>query len=96
MRFPATLVLWLGREFYRGKSGITGSDQVLTLDRGDKFGDFGYKSKIPENAIIFSISLLGEEIYGMYWMIPCDGTTSQTRVYKRSQLKGGISLDCEE
>nr|GBN85027.1 hypothetical protein AVEN_83343-1 [Araneus ventricosus] len=31
-------------------------------DPGDKFGDLGDKSKIPENAILFSISLLGEEI----------------------------------
>ncbi|GBM62086.1 hypothetical protein AVEN_221772-1 [Araneus ventricosus] len=52
----------------------------------------GDKSKIPENAIIFSISLLGEEIYRMYWMIPCDLTTSRTKIYKRRQLKGGKTL----
>ncbi|GBN08150.1 hypothetical protein AVEN_1024-1 [Araneus ventricosus] len=47
-RFPAMLVLWLGREFYRGHSG--------TPDLGDK-------SMSPENASLFSISLLGKEIY---------------------------------
>ncbi|GBN39696.1 hypothetical protein AVEN_91597-1 [Araneus ventricosus] len=54
-RFPASLVLWLGREFYRGKFGMTGLGQAWTPDLGDK-------SKIPENEIIFSISLLGPEI----------------------------------
>ncbi|GBN57919.1 hypothetical protein AVEN_49239-1 [Araneus ventricosus] len=87
--FPAMIILWLGREFCRGKYGMIGSGQDWTPDLGDK-------SKIPENAIIFSISLLGEEIYRMYWMIPCDVTTSRTRVYKRRQLKGGTSSECEE
>ncbi|GBO35876.1 hypothetical protein AVEN_155832-1 [Araneus ventricosus] len=50
--------------------------QGWTPDLGDHFGD---KSEIPENAIIFSISPLGEEIYRMYWMIPCYVTTSLTR-----------------
>ncbi|GBO18749.1 hypothetical protein AVEN_251104-1 [Araneus ventricosus] len=68
--------------------------QGWTPDLVDHFDD---KSEIPENAIIFSISPLGEEIYRMYWMIPCDVTTSLTRVYKRRQLKGGTSsLECEE
>ncbi|GBO38787.1 hypothetical protein AVEN_26610-1 [Araneus ventricosus] len=68
---------------------MTGSGQASTPDLGDHFGDFGNKSKIPENAIIFSISLLREEIYRMYWMIPCDVTTSRSRAYKRRrQLKG--------
>ncbi|GBM02243.1 hypothetical protein AVEN_108798-1 [Araneus ventricosus] len=72
-RFPAMLVLWLGREFYRDKYGITSSSQAWTPDLGtkvgDKFGDlgnkFGYlgeKSIIPENATLFSISLLGKKI----------------------------------
>ncbi|GBM01236.1 hypothetical protein AVEN_174352-1 [Araneus ventricosus] len=55
------LVLWSGREFYRGKYLMTVSSQAWTPDLGDKFGDLGYKSKIPENTILFSISLLGEE-----------------------------------
>ncbi|GBM97390.1 hypothetical protein AVEN_105100-1 [Araneus ventricosus] len=50
------------REFYRDKHGMTGSGQAWTPDLGDKSGDFGDKSKIPETAIIFSLSLLGEEI----------------------------------
>ncbi|GBM44919.1 hypothetical protein AVEN_94521-1 [Araneus ventricosus] len=65
-RFPAMLVLWLGREFYSGKYGMTAMPGLLTLATilaiGDKFGDLGDKSKIPEHTIIFSISLLGEEI----------------------------------
>ncbi|GBM54452.1 hypothetical protein AVEN_150608-1 [Araneus ventricosus] len=62
-------------------------------DFGDKFGYLGDKSKIPENSIVFSITLLGEEINRMYWMIPCDVTTSRTMVYKRWQLKGASSLE---
>ncbi|GBN68805.1 hypothetical protein AVEN_247110-1 [Araneus ventricosus] len=62
-RLPAMLVLWLGREFYRGKYRITDSSQVWTPDFGDKLGDhFGDKSMIPENATLFSISLLGKKI----------------------------------
>ncbi|GBN21128.1 hypothetical protein AVEN_249966-1 [Araneus ventricosus] len=38
-RFPAILVLWLGREFYRGKYEMTDSSQVWTPDFGDKLGD---------------------------------------------------------
>ncbi|GBO18894.1 hypothetical protein AVEN_201618-1 [Araneus ventricosus] len=62
-RFPTVLVLWLGREFYRGKYGMTGSSEAWTPDLGDRFGDLGDNSKIPENASLFSISLLGEEIF---------------------------------
>ncbi|GBO30713.1 hypothetical protein AVEN_160688-1 [Araneus ventricosus] len=69
-RFRATLVLWLGREFYRGKCGLSGSSEAWTpyfsdkLDDhfGDKFYDLGDKSKIRENANLSSISQLGEEI----------------------------------
>ncbi|GBN44086.1 hypothetical protein AVEN_213666-1 [Araneus ventricosus] len=98
MSLPGNVLL-LGREFYRGKYGMTGSGQAWTSDindeLGDHFGYFGDKSKIPENAIIFSISPLGQEIYRMYWMIPCDVTTSRTRVYKRRQLNGLTSSECE-
>ncbi|GBM50769.1 hypothetical protein AVEN_35665-1 [Araneus ventricosus] len=52
---------------------------------GDKFGDVGDKSRFPENGIIFSISLLGEE----NCIIPCDVTTSRARAYKRRPSKGG-------
>ncbi|GBN06454.1 hypothetical protein AVEN_214284-1 [Araneus ventricosus] len=84
-RFSASLVLWLGRGFYRGDYGTTGS-----LDLGDELLDHVVdKSKIPENAIIFSLSLLEEEIYRMYWMLPCDFTTRRTRRTKRRQPKGG-------
>ncbi|GBM86240.1 hypothetical protein AVEN_51764-1 [Araneus ventricosus] len=37
-RFPATLVLWLGREFYRDKYGMTSSSHVWSPDLGDKLG----------------------------------------------------------
>ncbi|GBM76122.1 hypothetical protein AVEN_205236-1 [Araneus ventricosus] len=39
------LVLWLGREFYRGKYGMPRSGQNWTPDLGDKFGDFDYSRK---------------------------------------------------
>ncbi|GBM15285.1 hypothetical protein AVEN_144066-1 [Araneus ventricosus] len=65
----------------------------MTLTTCDKFGDFGDKSKIPENAIIFSIPLLGEEICRMYWIIPLDVTTNRVRVYKWSRLNGGLTLE---
>ncbi|GBN99689.1 hypothetical protein AVEN_224649-1 [Araneus ventricosus] len=54
-RFPAMLVLWLGREFHRGKYGMTGSSQAWTFDPGDEMWDL-------KNAGIFSISLLEAEI----------------------------------
>ncbi|GBM10303.1 hypothetical protein AVEN_50017-1 [Araneus ventricosus] len=58
-RFPAMLVLWLGREFYRGKYGMTGNSQAWAPDLGDEFGDEMWDLK---NAGIFSISLLGAAI----------------------------------
>ncbi|GBM90299.1 hypothetical protein AVEN_31521-1 [Araneus ventricosus] len=38
-RFPAMLVLWLGREFYKVKHGLTGSGCSGIPDLGDHFGD---------------------------------------------------------
>ncbi|GBM94108.1 hypothetical protein AVEN_237383-1 [Araneus ventricosus] len=58
-RFPAMLVLWFGREFYRVKYGVTGSSQAWTPDLGHHLGDKIWDLK---GARIFSISLLGEEI----------------------------------
>ncbi|GBO22771.1 hypothetical protein AVEN_247914-1, partial [Araneus ventricosus] len=58
-RFPAILILWMGREFYRGKNGMTGSSQAWTSGLGDKFGDEIWDLK---GAGISSISLLGEEM----------------------------------
>ncbi|GBN25720.1 hypothetical protein AVEN_259455-1 [Araneus ventricosus] len=66
-RFPAMVLsalqvqqlLWLGREFYRGKYEMTDSSHVWTPDLGDKFGDEIWDLK---GAGIFSISLLAEEI----------------------------------
>ncbi|GBN05642.1 hypothetical protein AVEN_190026-1 [Araneus ventricosus] len=54
--------LIVGEEFYRGKNGVTDSSESWTPDIGDKLGyHFGDKSKIPENAITFSIFLLRAE-----------------------------------
>ncbi|GBM63751.1 hypothetical protein AVEN_275776-1 [Araneus ventricosus] len=61
-RFPAMSVLWLGREFYRGKYEMTDSSQVSTLDFRDKLGYFGDEIWDLKGAGIFSISLLGEKI----------------------------------
>ncbi|GBO37475.1 hypothetical protein AVEN_141894-1 [Araneus ventricosus] len=65
-RFPAMGVLWLGREFYRGKYETTESSHVWTPDLGDhlgdKFGYFGDEIWDLKGAGIFSISLLAEEI----------------------------------
>ncbi|GBM52242.1 hypothetical protein AVEN_31059-1 [Araneus ventricosus] len=71
---PALLVLCLGREFYRvsiwdGQYWTPDIGELL-CDKfcdlgdhfGDKFGDLGDKSMIPENATLFSISLLGKKI----------------------------------
>ncbi|GBO12292.1 hypothetical protein AVEN_176232-1 [Araneus ventricosus] len=56
----------LGREFYRGKYGMTGNSHVwspvLGDHLGDKFGDFGDEIWDLKGAGIFSISLLAEEI----------------------------------
>ncbi|GBO40976.1 hypothetical protein AVEN_116339-1 [Araneus ventricosus] len=79
-RFPAILFLWLGRDFYRGGYGMTGSSHAWTPDLGykhgyhfgDKFGNLGDKSMIPENATLFSISLLGKKIRSN--MIPENAT----------------------
>ncbi|GBM62634.1 hypothetical protein AVEN_54325-1 [Araneus ventricosus] len=58
-------VLWIAREFYRGKYGITRSSKAWTPDLGDhlghKFGNFGDEIWDFIGAGIFSISLLGEE-----------------------------------
>ncbi|GBO33513.1 hypothetical protein AVEN_31712-1 [Araneus ventricosus] len=54
-RFPAMLVLWLGRKFYRGKNGMTGSSQAWTPDLCVKLGDFGHEIWDLTGAGIFSI-----------------------------------------
>ncbi|GBN30548.1 hypothetical protein AVEN_221712-1 [Araneus ventricosus] len=61
-RFPAMRVLRLGREFYRGKYGMTDSSRVWSPDLGDKLGDFGDEIWDLSGAGIFSITPLGEEI----------------------------------
>ncbi|GBN05317.1 hypothetical protein AVEN_138260-1 [Araneus ventricosus] len=60
---------------------MTGSGQDWIPDLGDKLGDIGVKSNIPENAITFSLSLLGAEIQ----MILCD-ITAYLGEYKRAVL----------
>ncbi|GBN27335.1 hypothetical protein AVEN_21558-1 [Araneus ventricosus] len=67
---------------------MTGSGQAWIPDLGDEhdahFGDFDDKSKIRENAIIFSTSLLGAKIQ-FFQMIPCD-VTACWRDYKKTVL----------
>ncbi|GBM80121.1 hypothetical protein AVEN_186363-1 [Araneus ventricosus] len=60
---------------------MTGSGQACIPDLVDHFGD---KLKIPENAIIFSISLLGADIQ-IFQMTPCDVTACRGD-YKRTVL----------
>ncbi|GBN20307.1 hypothetical protein AVEN_83400-1 [Araneus ventricosus] len=62
-RFPAMGVLWLGREFYRGKYEMTDSSPVWTPDLCDHLGDFGDEIWDLKGAGIFSISLLGEKMH---------------------------------
>ncbi|GBM92581.1 hypothetical protein AVEN_39895-1 [Araneus ventricosus] len=59
------LVSWLGREFYKLKHGLTGSELPNLGDElgehlGDTFGDLGDKWMIPENATL--LVLLGKGI----------------------------------
>ncbi|GBM89227.1 hypothetical protein AVEN_136367-1 [Araneus ventricosus] len=61
-RFPAMSVLWLGREFYRSKYGMTGSGQAWTPDLVDELGYFGDEMWDLRNAGIFSVSLLRTDI----------------------------------
>ncbi|GBN27158.1 hypothetical protein AVEN_217089-1 [Araneus ventricosus] len=75
-RFPSMLVLWFGRQFYRGMYGNSGGKEPSTPDLGDKlddhfgdkFGDFGDEMWDPKSTGIFLISLLGPEI----WIYPDD------------------------
>ncbi|GBN92583.1 hypothetical protein AVEN_44244-1 [Araneus ventricosus] len=52
-------------------------DNDLGDELGNKFGEFGDKMKDLKNAGIFSISLLGAEIYRIYQLILCDFTSCQ-------------------
>ncbi|GBN76563.1 hypothetical protein AVEN_158758-1 [Araneus ventricosus] len=45
-RFPAIWVLWLGREFHRGKFEMTDSSPVWTPDLGDHLGDLVQSSHL--------------------------------------------------
>ncbi|GBM62852.1 hypothetical protein AVEN_35156-1 [Araneus ventricosus] len=58
-RFPATLVLWLGTQFYRSLYGNAGRMEPLTPDLSSKLGDEMWDLK---SSGIFLISLLGAEI----------------------------------
>ncbi|GBM20683.1 hypothetical protein AVEN_169011-1 [Araneus ventricosus] len=77
-RFPAMLVLWLRREFYRGKYGVTVSSQAWTTDLGDKFSDFGDEIWDIKGAGIFSVFLLGEEMH----LNVLDDSMCRGRLYK--------------
>ncbi|GBN42177.1 hypothetical protein AVEN_237782-1 [Araneus ventricosus] len=45
-RFKAMLVLWLGKEFYRDKYGMTVSGQAWNPDSGDELRDHFRESSI--------------------------------------------------
>ncbi|GBN43122.1 hypothetical protein AVEN_147328-1 [Araneus ventricosus] len=75
--FPTMLVLWLGREFYIGKCGMTRSSQDCTSDLGEEMWDL-------KNAGIFSIPLLVPRS-GFVQMIACD-VTACLGDYKRTVL----------
>ncbi|GBO08196.1 hypothetical protein AVEN_116971-1 [Araneus ventricosus] len=53
---------------------------------GGKFGDLADKSMIPENATLFSISLLGKKDAWMYEKTPCDFSACRVE-YIRSALE---------
>ncbi|GBM49499.1 hypothetical protein AVEN_107459-1 [Araneus ventricosus] len=61
-RFPAMRVVRLGRDFYRGKYGMTSSSHVWSPDLGDKLGDFEDLIWDLKSFGIFSTALLAEEI----------------------------------
>ncbi|GBL92677.1 hypothetical protein AVEN_119077-1 [Araneus ventricosus] len=65
-RFPAMLVAWLGRQFYRGMYGNSGVMEPSTPDLGDEMWDL-------KSTGIFLISLLGPKS-GFMQMILCDVT----------------------
>ncbi|GBO36109.1 hypothetical protein AVEN_24782-1 [Araneus ventricosus] len=87
-RFQSMGVLWLGREFYRGKYETSDSSHVWTPDLGekldDKFRDFGDEIWDLKGPGIFSIFLLAEEIRLNVLKIPCDATAWRGRLYKES------------
>ncbi|GBN79452.1 hypothetical protein AVEN_124740-1 [Araneus ventricosus] len=87
-RFPAMLVLWLGREFYRGMYGNSGETEPLTPDLGDKFGDEMWDLKTTG---IFLISPLGARS-GFIQMISCD-VTAYRGDYIRTVL-GSQNSEC--
>ncbi|GBM43015.1 hypothetical protein AVEN_88614-1 [Araneus ventricosus] len=61
---------------------------------GDEFGDFGDKMKILNNTRILSISLLGAEIYNMYYMLPCDVTPFwEDNKYRSCRTSGNVLID---
>ncbi|GBM96571.1 hypothetical protein AVEN_103130-1 [Araneus ventricosus] len=74
-RFPAMLVLWLGREFYRVMYGNAGRMEPSTTKLGDEMWDL-------KNTGIFLISLLGPRS-GFIQMIPY-GVTACLGDYKYS------------
>ncbi|GBM61943.1 hypothetical protein AVEN_272807-1 [Araneus ventricosus] len=92
-RFLAMLVLWLGRELYRGMYGNAGRMESSTPDLGDylvdKFGDEMWNLK---STGIFLISLLGPRS-GFIQMIPCDVTACRGH-YKRTVLRSQDNTVC--
>ncbi|GBM76293.1 hypothetical protein AVEN_81843-1 [Araneus ventricosus] len=74
-RIPAMLVLKLGREFYRGKYGMTGSSQTWTPDLDNEFGDL--ETNLATKSGTSKMLELSRYLYygprsGFIQMIPCD------------------------
>ncbi|GBL82954.1 hypothetical protein AVEN_745-1 [Araneus ventricosus] len=103
-RFPAILVFWLGREFYKDVQKNSGGMKPLTSDLGDKLGchfrDLVTKCRISK-IVEFSRYLYQGPRSGFLQMIPYDLTTCRGD-YKWRVLGSrvcvnrlGSTLECE-
>ncbi|GBL92811.1 hypothetical protein AVEN_4521-1 [Araneus ventricosus] len=88
----------VGKRVLQGKYEMTGSSQAWNPDLGDHFGDLptnlatlATNRRFSKMRLFFNISIRKGDIQNVL-----DITTSQTRVYKRRQMKGGMSSECEE
>ncbi|GBM45381.1 hypothetical protein AVEN_270692-1 [Araneus ventricosus] len=66
---------------------MTASGQAWTPDLGDKFCDWRQIEDSRKCDHFLDIFIRRGD-NRMYWMIPCDITTSRARIYKRRQPKG--------
>ncbi|GBM67508.1 hypothetical protein AVEN_204529-1 [Araneus ventricosus] len=88
-RFPAKLVLWLGRDFYSGMYGNAREMESWTPEHGNHFDDFGYEMWDLKSTGIFLILLLGA-----YILINPVGLRVERRRHLQSVcLQGVVSED---